>query len=148
MGCVSDESGRDEAECSRKMVSGRRVAGGIRSLVKARDLQLRCARVLHETLLVPVLMYSSETMLWKEKERYRARTVQMDKLKGFLGIWKMDRVPNALIRELCRVKKGLDESIDEGVFQWFGHVERDRIAERFYVRECAFSHSVGSPWKR
>ena len=41
-GCVLDELG------SLKVVSGRRVAGSIRSLVNARDLQL----VLHETLLV------------------------------------------------------------------------------------------------
>ena len=43
----------------------------------------------------------------------------------------MDRVPNARIRELSGVKKGLDERIDEGVLGWFGHVERmerDRIA--------------------
>ena len=53
----------------------RRVAGGIRSLVNARDLQLECARVLHKTLLVPVLTYGNETMLWKEKERSRVRTV-------------------------------------------------------------------------
>ena len=33
----------------------------------------------------------------------------------------MDRV---LIRELCRVKNGVDERIDEGVLQWFVHVER------------------------
>ena len=33
-----DESGTDGAECSRKMASGRRVAGIIRSLVNARDL--------------------------------------------------------------------------------------------------------------
>ena len=46
------------------MANGRRVAGSIRSLVKARDLQLECVRVLHEVLLVPVLMYGSETMLW------------------------------------------------------------------------------------
>ena len=46
-----DESGIDEAECSRKVVSGRRVAGTIRSLVKARDLQIEYARVLQETFL-------------------------------------------------------------------------------------------------
>ena len=61
--CVLDESGTDGAECSMKVASGRRVAGAIRSLVNARDLQLECGRVLHETLLVPVLMYGSETML-------------------------------------------------------------------------------------
>ena len=50
-------------------MSGRRVAGAIRVLVNARDLQLEFARLLHETLLVPVLFYDSETTLWKEKER-------------------------------------------------------------------------------
>ena len=63
--CVLDESGTDEAEYSRKVASGRRAPGAIRSLVNATDLQLDCAKVLHETFLVPVLMYSSETMLWK-----------------------------------------------------------------------------------
>ena len=63
-----DESGTDGAEFSRKVASGRRVAGAIRSLVNGRDLQRECARFLHETLLVPVLMYGNETMLWKEKE--------------------------------------------------------------------------------
>ena len=58
-----NEAGSDGAECSRKEVSGRRVAGAIRSPVNARDLQLECARILHETLFVLVLMYDSETML-------------------------------------------------------------------------------------
>ena len=51
------------------MASGRRVVGAIRSLINARDLQFECARLLHETLFVPVLMNGSETMLWKGKER-------------------------------------------------------------------------------
>ena len=58
-------------ECSRKVASGRRVLGSIRSLVNDGDLQLECAIDLHKTLLVPVLMYGSEKMLWKEKERSR-----------------------------------------------------------------------------
>ena len=47
--CVLNESGTDEAECSRKMPSWRRVAGAIRSLVNAMNLQLECTRVLQET---------------------------------------------------------------------------------------------------
>ena len=63
LGSVLDESGTDGTECSRKVANGRRVAGTTRSLVNARDLQLECARVMHETLLVPVFMYGSETLL-------------------------------------------------------------------------------------
>ena len=43
-------------------------------------------------------MYGSETMIW-------IRTVQMDNLRVLLGIRRMDKVPNARIRELCGVTK-------------------------------------------
>ena len=57
--------------------------------------------VLHEKLLAPV-MYGSETMLWRE-ERSKVRAVQMNNLRGLLGIRRMKLVPNAQIRGLCRV---------------------------------------------
>ena len=124
MGCVLDESGTDEAECSRKVASRRRVAGAIRSLVNAKDLQLECARVFHEILLVPVPMYSSDTILWKEKERSRINFVQMDNTRGLVVIRRMDIVPNTRISELCGVKKRVNEKIGESVPRWFGHVNR------------------------
>ena len=79
---------------------------------------------MHETLLVPLRMYGSETMLWKEEEISRIRAKQMDNLRGLRDIRRIDRVPNARIRELCGVTKGVDERIDECILRWFGHVER------------------------
>ena len=38
LGCVLDGSGTDGAECSKKVLSGNRVAGAIKSLVNASDL--------------------------------------------------------------------------------------------------------------
>ena len=57
LGYILDESGTDDAKCCRKVASGRRVAGAIRSLITARSLQLEFARILHEIFLVHVLMY-------------------------------------------------------------------------------------------
>ena len=57
-----------EAECCRKAASGRRVASSIKSLVNARDLQLQFARALHETLLVPILMYGRDNVMEREKK--------------------------------------------------------------------------------
>ena len=113
-----------------------------------RYLQLECSKSCK--LLVPVLMYSSETMLWK-KERSRIRVVKVDNLKGLLGIRRMDIVPNAQIRKLYRVTKGVEKRINEGVLWWFSCMERmenDRFAKRVYVGECADSQSMGRPWKR
>ena len=61
-------------------------------LVNSRDLQLECARVFHEPLLVPLLTYGSETMLWKEKEVSKIGVVQMDNLSGLLGFRRMNRI--------------------------------------------------------
>ena len=101
----------DEAECSRKVASGRRIAIANRSLVNARILQLEYFMVLHESLFVPVLMDGSERLIWKE--RSRIRTVLMDNLRSLLGIRRTDKIPNAWIREFCGVVKGMDERIDE-----------------------------------
>ena len=63
-------------------------------------LGLWCDRVLHESLLVPVLINGSE------KERSKISTVQMDNLTGVLGIRRLDRAPaNTPIRKLCGVTK-------------------------------------------
>ena len=59
--------------------------------------------VLHESLLVLFLCMVV------------IRVEEMDKLRGLLGIRRMDKVPNARIRQLCGVTKGVDKGIDEGV---------------------------------
>ena len=57
-----------------------------------------------KTLLIPVLMYDSG-------RRRRDLELELDRLTttGLLGINRIDRIPNARIRELCGVRKGLDE---------------------------------------
>ena len=105
---------------------------------------------MHKSLLVPVLIYGSETMIWRGNERSRTRAVQMDNLRGPLGIRRIDKVPNARIGQLCGVTEVVDEKIEEGVLRWVGPVERmenDRIAKRVYVGECEGSGSVGRPRK-
>ena len=77
------------------MLRRRRVTIAISFLVNARDLRLDCARVLQETLLVPIIMYGSEIMILKEEERLRMMTVQMDNFRSLLGIQKIDKILNA-----------------------------------------------------
>ena len=66
-----------------------RVGSATIYLVNGRGLQLECARVLHELLLVPALTYGGETMIWKEKEKSRIMVVQMYNLRGLLGIRRL-----------------------------------------------------------
>ena len=60
--CVLNESDTGDAKCCTMVASGRKVAGAIRSLVNAMGLQL-------ESLLLPVFMYGSETLIWRVKDK-------------------------------------------------------------------------------
>ena len=65
------------------------------------------------SLLVKVLLYGSGAMIWRENKRSRIRAVYMDNLRDLLDIRRMDRMPNAWIRELCGVPKRVDVWIAE-----------------------------------
>ena len=54
-----------------------------------------------------VLMYGSETVMWKEEERSWIKDVQMNSIWGLLGIRRMDEVLNTWIRELYMLMKRL-----------------------------------------
>ena len=43
------------------------------------------------------------------------KAVHMNILRGFLVVRRMDTIPNARIRELYGVAKGMDERIDESI---------------------------------
>ena len=116
LGWDLDESGTELAECRKKVASGRKVASVIRPLVDAMGLQLQCEWVLHEGLFMPVPLYGSGTMVWKEKERSRIRAMPKDNLKSVIGIKRMARVLNVRIRDLCGVVKVVDERIAESIF--------------------------------
>ena len=62
-----------------------------------------------------LLLYGSEVIVWRKKERSRIRAMEMGNLRGLLGIEKMDRVQNARIRQLGREMKRMNERIDERV---------------------------------
>ena len=115
--------------------------------VSARSLQLECERILHEAFLIPVLLYCSVTMVWRKKERSRIRAVQMNNLRGLLGIRRMDSVPNARIRELCGVTKAVDENRSMKLF-----IEGSAILREWEMiglpKECVGRRLVGKPRKR
>ena len=69
---------------------GRKVVGGIRSLVNTRGLQLDCVMVLHEALFIPLFLYGSEKIIGEEKKRSRIRVLLMNSFRGLLSIRRME----------------------------------------------------------
>ena len=75
----------------------------------------------------------------------------MDNLKGVLCARRIDKMRNERIRELCGVKKGINERINESTLRWFGHVERmneSRLVKRMYSGECVGNRPAGRPKRK
>ena len=61
-GLELDESGTNGAESCREVATDRKIADAVRSPVNGNSLQLECARLLREGLIVPILRYRNESM--------------------------------------------------------------------------------------
>src|SRR5678815_3266590 len=75
----------------------------------------------------------------------------MSNLRGVLSVRRIDKMKNERIRELCGVKKGVNERISESTLRWFGHVERiddSRLVKRIFSGEYAGSRPVGRQKKK
>ena len=65
------------------------------------------------------------------EERFKIMPVQMHNVRGLLGIRRIYRMPNPIVKELRSVKKRMDQSF----LLLFGHTKREnshRIAKRIY----------------
>ena len=81
---------------------------------------------------MPALLCISKAVVGKEK--FRIRAVQMNNLRGLLGVRRVYRKLNTWIQKLC----GVMEWVDESVLWWFNYTERmenSMIAERVYLVE-------------
>lgn len=65
-------------------MTGGKIAEGIRALVNKKELSLECVRVLHKNMVIPPAMYGSKTIIWKEREGSKTRTVQVNNLGQYL----------------------------------------------------------------
>ena len=82
-------------------------------------------RGLYERIVIPTVVYGSETWSLSAKERSKIEVFEMMCLRNTCGIRRMDRVRNA-IREVCRYELCVLEKIERNVLKWFGHLKRIR----------------------
>src|SRR5678816_32877 len=90
-------------------------------------------------------------MVWNKKYRSKVHCVQMNNLRGVLGVRRIDKMRNERIRKLSGVKKGVNERINASMLRWFGHVERmsdSRLVKRMYSGECAGNRPAWRPKKK
>src|SRR5215469_17446918 len=100
----------------------------------------------YESIMVPKVMYGSETWSLNEKERNDLEVFQMKGLRSMCGVSIRDRVRNVRIRERCVWERGLLSRYEQNVLKWYGHVMRggaDSLVGRVTMRSVEWNRGRG-----
>ncbi|CAK1597415.1 unnamed protein product [Parnassius mnemosyne] len=90
LGCVFSRDGRYDKDIERRVNAGNRVNGALHSIVKSQNVSKKARMAIHNAVLVPTLMYGSESWVWQKKHESRINAVEMRSLRSMLGM-KLNR---------------------------------------------------------
>ena len=85
---------------------GCKVLGALKGVMKNRGLVMNVKKVLYEKVVVPTVMYGSESWGMKVTER------QMKCLRSMTGVSRLDRVRNEVVRARTGVRRELAARVD------------------------------------
>ena len=80
----------------------------------------------------------------RSAERRKVNVLEMKRLmRSFVGVSRMDRVRNEVVRIRAGIERELASSADKRVLRWFGNVER--IADYRMARRVLMAEVSGGP---
>jgi hypothetical protein len=124
LGRVFQENGNIDGEIDRRVSAGRKVVGSMMGLARSEVLSTKAKLAVYNSVLVPTLMYGSESWVCQEQHKSKLHAVGMSFLRSMCGKTRLDKVRNTWVRNECCVKESIIDKYENSVLRWFGHVER------------------------
>ena len=124
--------------------------GTIGRIARNRKLTKNMRLAVHNGILVPTLMYGSETWTVNECELSKVCTVEMAYLRGMTGKTLNDRVRNDWVMNECGIKENMRMKVQRSTMRWFGHLERmndERLTKKVYRGNVRGKRGRGRPRK-
>ena len=123
LGSVIAANGGVEADVHHRVNEGCKELGALKGVLKNRGLGMNAKKVLHTRVVVPTVMYGSESWGMKVTERQKLNVFEM-KCLSMTGVSQLDGVRNEVLRARTGVRRELAARVDTNVLRWSGHVER------------------------
>ena len=150
LGSKFTRDGKYESDIERRVNAGNMVNGALHSFMNSRKVSNKARLAVHEGVLVPTLMYGSESWVWQKKHESRINAVEMRALRSMLEVKLSDRIRNSEIRKRCGLKEDVVTKIEKSMLRWFGHVERmneERLTKKVYKASVNGSVGRGRPMR-
>merc|ERR1712121_55348 len=119
--CFSSDGGVKGDVCMR-IQEGVKAFGAMKKVWNERNVTLGVKRELYERIVVPTVMYGSETWAMRAEEKNKLDVTEMNCLRSMCGVTRRDRVRNEVVRRRVGVSETLSKRVERKVLKWFGHV--------------------------
>ena len=153
LGSVLNKDGSLGSEVEERVKQGRKVSGALKSVTRNRNVNVKVKKTLHDSVLMPTMLYGCETWTLLEGQKSRLRAVEMGYLRSACGVTWRDRWTNERVRRQCGIEVDAIGQVKRKVLQWFGHMERmgsERLTKKVYSSEVQGVRRRGRPrarWK-
>ena len=105
LGSVIAINGGVETDVCHRVNGGCTALGALKLVMKNRGLGMNVKKVLYEKVVVPTVMYGSESWGMKVTERQKLNVFEMKCLRSMTGVSRLDRVRNEVVRSRTGVEK-------------------------------------------
>lgn len=124
LGGQISQDGKCVADIKRRIGLTWAVFSKLQNIWNCHNLTLEIKLKVHESMVIPVLMYGSECWTIRKEDERRILVAEMCWLRRILGISKLRHIRNDDIRQRTRMQVTIVDRIKARRLRWFGHVSR------------------------
>ena len=151
LGVMISGDGRMEEEIRSRIGNAARVIGVLNEPVwKRKELSRRTKLRVYNAIVVPTLMYGSETWVLNKQQESAVQATEMHVLRRIVEKRRVDRVRNVEIKEELQ-QEGVLAKVKKSQRRWREALEEmgpDRLVKRVYQAEMEGRRGRGRPRKR
>ena len=112
-GSMFSRDGKYEMDVERRIAAGNRVNGALAALMRRRNVSTAARLAVHNAVLVPTLLYGSETWVLQKNNERKRNAVEMRSLRRIYGVNLADRIRNKEIQRTTGTSEGGGKNEEE-----------------------------------
>ncbi|GBP73818.1 hypothetical protein EVAR_54870_1 [Eumeta japonica] len=93
--------GKRDRDIERRVNAGNEGNEALLAITNRESVSRQARLTIHNKVLIPTLMYDSESWVWQKKNESRINAAEMRSLLSMCGVSREDRCRNSDVRELC-----------------------------------------------
>ena len=124
LGGVISSDASCENDIKRRIGLATGASASLNTIWAAKEISKHTKIRVYQSLVLPILLYNSETWTLREADKRRLLVFEMTVLRRILGITRRDRWKNEAVRSQFELTRDVVQEIQQRRLNYFGHVCR------------------------